>query len=229
MSAHARRDSGRPPGRHARHRRAPRRTRLRIGQSAVLVALIALGLSAIAIGLRSPDAPASSGVEQGGPVPDAESPGTAWPASEPVRLDVPAVGIHVDLVDLGLAPDGTLEVPSEPMKAGWYTGSPTPGQAGPSIIVGHVDSADNGPAVFFRLGELTKGARIDVSREDGRVARFEVTAVRSFPQSRFPTGMVYGNTRGATLRLITCGKWNDETEEYDNNVVVFAQLVAPAS
>lgn len=229
MSAHARRDPGRPPGRHARRRRASRRTRLHVGQSAIVIVLIALGLSAIGIGLRSPDAPASSGVEQGGPVPDAEAPGSVWPASEPVRLEVPAVGIHVDLVDLGLAPDGTLEVPSEPMRAGWYTGSPTPGQAGPSIIVGHVDSADNGPAVFFRLGELTRGAGIEISREDGRVARFEVTAVRSFAQSRFPTEAVYGNTEGAALRLITCGKWNGETEEYDNNVVVFARLVTAAS
>jgi LPXTG-site transpeptidase (sortase) family protein len=125
---------------------------------------------------------------------------------------------------LGLNPDDTLEVPSEPLRAGWYTGSPIPGERGPSVIAGHVDSRETGPAVFYRLGQVVTGDRVVITRRDGSVARFEVTAVRSYPKNDFPTQAVYGNTDRATLRLITCGDWNDVTKHYDGNVVVFAEL-----
>ncbi len=129
---------------------------------------------------------------------------------------------------LGLNPDQTLEVPSQPMLAGWYTGSPTPGQRGPAVIAGHVDS-QTGPAVFYRLGQLGPGDRIRITRNDGTVASFKVTAVRSYAKADFPTRAVYGNTARATLRLITCGNWNDDAKQYDGNVVVFAQLELPGT
>jgi hypothetical protein len=87
-----------------------------------------------------------------------------------------------------------------------------------------VDARETGPAVFYRLGQVAPGAAVDVTRRDGSVAHFTVTAVRSYAKSDFPTQTVYGNTSGATLRLITCGDWNDTSQEYDGNVVVFAQL-----
>ncbi|THI94027.1 class F sortase, partial [Nocardioides sp.] len=170
--------------------------------------------------------PPAPGVGQRGTVGDAgpDGPrGPAMPRSEPVRLDIPAVGIHTRLLRLGLEADGSLEVPSEPMRAGWYGGSPTPGQRGPAVLAGHVDSP-TGPAVFYRLGDLATGSRIEITRADGRVARFRVTAVRAYAKEDFPTRTVYGNTARATLRLITCGDWNDDTDEYDGNVVVFAEL-----
>jgi LPXTG-site transpeptidase (sortase) family protein len=128
---------------------------------------------------------------------------------------------------LGLNPDHTLEVPSKPLMAGWYTGSPTPGQQGPSVIAGHVDSKETGPAVFYRLGQVEPGDRVRATLQDGEVASFEVTAVRSYSKTHFPTHAVYGNTERASLRLITCSDWNQKTREYDGNVVVFADLVPP--
>jgi LPXTG-site transpeptidase (sortase) family protein len=193
-----------------------------------LVVLVVLGLSAIGLGLRAPAEPPSPGPDQRGSISAAGSDGSRGQTltrSVPVRLDVPSVGIHTRLVELGLNPDETLEVPSEPMLAGWYTGSATSGERGPSVIAGHVDSWETGPAVFYRLGQVVQGARVDVTRRNGTVARFEVTAVRSYAKTDFPTVAVYGNTARATLRLITCGDWNDETKQYDGNVVVFADLV----
>jgi LPXTG-site transpeptidase (sortase) family protein len=194
---------------------------------AAVVVLAALGLSGIGLGLNGTTAPPSPDAGQQGALPASglNAPrGPALPTSRPARLDVPSVGIHTNLVDLGLNPDGTLEVPSEPLLAGWYTGSPTPGERGPSVIAGHVDARETGPAVFYRLSQVAPGAAVDVTRRDGSVAHFTVTAVRSYAKSDFPTQTVYGNTSGATLRLITCGDWNDTSQEYDGNVVVFAQL-----
>jgi sortase (surface protein transpeptidase) len=144
-----------------------------------------------------------------------------------VSLDIPSLQIDTALLKLGLNHDGTLQVPWKPLLAGWYTGSPTPGELGPAIIAGHVDSWATGPAVFYRLGQVAVGARVRVTRADSSVADFQVTAVRTYPKVAFPTDVVYGNVDRAELRLITCGTWNSTTQEYDGNVVVFADLVRP--
>jgi hypothetical protein len=145
--------------------------------------------------------------------------------STPRHLDIPSVGIHTGLLRLGLNADGTLQVPWKPLLAGWYRHSPTPGELGPAIIAGHVDSWATGPAVFYHLGQVVVGARVLVTRADTTVAPFAVTAVTSYPKATFPTDLVYGDVDRAELRLITCGNWNGTTHEYDDDVVVFARLV----
>ncbi len=192
-----------------------------------VTALVLAGLGGIWTGLQDSSGPPSPGSEQRGELSGAapEVPRRpAPPLAKPASLDIPSVGIHTRLLELGLNPDGTLEVPSRPMLAGWYAGSPSPGERGPAIISGHVDSAETGPAVFYRLGDVALGDRIEVTRKDGSMVRFHVTAVRAFAKKHFPTRAVYGNTTQAALRLITCGSWNDTTREYDGNVVVFADL-----
>lgn len=220
--------SAQAPAHHAARRDRAGSSDLRRGRwrTAALTLLLVVGLGSVGLALKAPAEPPSPGPAQRGSLDTGagERRGPAMPRSEPVRLDVSAVGIHTRLVRLGLERDSTLEVPTEPMRAGWYTGSPTPGQRGPSVVVGHVDSKRTGPAVFYRLGDLTTGSRIEITREDGSVARFKVTAVRGYAKEDFPTRTVYGNTDRATLRLITCSDWNDETGEYDGNIVVFAEL-----
>lgn len=191
-----------------------------------LLILVVVGLSGIGLGLKSTAEPPSPSADQRGSLGASGSRGPAMLPSKPVQLDIPSVGIHTRLLKLRLNPDQTLEVPSQPMLAGWYTGSPTPGQRGPAVIAGHVDSR-TGPAVFYRLGELGPGDRIRITRKDGTVATFTVTGARSYAKSDFPTTAVYGNTERAALRLITCGDWNAETNEYDGNVIVFAELDMP--
>ncbi|MDD7942881.1 sortase [Actinomycetospora lutea] len=110
--------------------------------------------------------------------------------------------------------------------AGWYRHSPTPGERGPAVLLGHVDSAHDGPAVFFNLGALRPGDTASVRRADGRDAVFRVTRVATVPKDRFPTDEVYGDTTGAELRLITCGGTFDRgAGSYTDNVVVDAVLI----
>ena len=143
----------------------------------------------------------------------------------PVSVKVPSVGIASNLIPLGLNPDRTLEVPKDFALAGWYTGRPVPGEPGPSVIAGHVDSK-SGPAVFYRLRDIQPGALVDVTRSDGTVARFKVVAKEQHEKDEFPTEHVYGPTTDPELRLITCGgDFNRSIGHYDDNIVVFAQLV----
>lgn len=145
----------------------------------------------------------------------------------PTELEIPAIDVSTSLVSLGLNPDQTVEVPSDPEKAGWYRLGSAPGSPGSAVILGHVDST-RGPAVFYRLRALTPGAQIAVGRADGTVARFVVRSVATYPNDRFPAAKVYRNRGAPTLTLVTCGGSYDAAKGgYQANVVVTAGYLGP--
>jgi sortase (surface protein transpeptidase) len=139
-----------------------------------------------------------------------------------MRIRIPDIGVDAAVEQVGLNPDDTVAVPTDPSDAGWYRYSAPPGQLGPAVILGHVDADRIGPAVFYRLGELARGDRIEVTRSDGTVATFVVTTVTEFAKAAFPTAAVYGPTNQPALRLITCGDWDAAAHAYRGNTVAFA-------
>jgi Sortase domain len=146
------------------------------------------------------------------------------PASPPVRLTIPSIGVTTGLLRLGLEADGSMQVPADFDRAGWFAKSPTPGQVGPAVIAGHVDSR-TGPAVFYRLRELRAGDTVQVERADGTRLRFEVEDARRYPKTSFPTAAVFGPAPWAALRLVTCGgDFDRSARSYRDNLVVFARL-----
>jgi sortase (surface protein transpeptidase) len=148
-----------------------------------------------------------------------------------VRVRIPGIGVDATVEQLGLNPDGTVAVPADPSDAGWYRYSASPGQLGPAVLLGHVDADRIGPAVFYRLGKLVPGDRVEVTRSDGTVATFLVSSVVEFAKTAFPTDAVYGPTNQPALRLITCGDWDAATHSYRGNTVVFAdeQPIGPTA
>ena len=140
----------------------------------------------------------------------------------PMRIQIPAIASSAPVDPLGLNRDGTLKVPTDFARAGYYTGRPPPGATGPAIIVAHVDSK-TGPAVFKRLRDLKPGDEVTVTRADRSVVIFAVDRVESHPKKAFPTNAVYDPTPGATLRLITCGgSFDRRAGHYRDNVIAFA-------
>ena len=153
----------------------------------------------------------------------APSPTRLGKPSPPVRVEIPAIGVASRLVRLGPNPDGTMEVPRDYGLAGWFTGGAMPGEDGPAVIAGHVDSK-TGPAVFYRLRELRAGDTVRVRRADGAWLRFEVTGSARYAKAAFPTEAVFGPVTGPVLRLITCGGAFDRASgHYLDNVVVTAR------
>lgn len=146
--------------------------------------------------------------------------------ARPVRLWIPKIAVSTRLVKLGRLPDGSLEVPKAWDTAGWYDGGPRPGQPGPAVILGHVDST-SGPAVFYRLIALRPGDIIRVGLANKRVLAFRVRRIARYPKDKFPTEAVYFPTLDRELRLITCGgSFNQAVRSYRDNVVVYATLIA---
>ena len=149
--------------------------------------------------------------------------------SVPVEIDIPALDVQANVIELGLNADRTVQVPplSQVGEAGWYKYSPVPGRIGPSVILGHIDSAVAGRGVFFSLGALRSGAVVSILRADHMVATFSVSRVAEYPKSAFPTQAIYGNTSAPALRLITCGgKFDPSKHSYVDNIVVFATLTS---
>jgi hypothetical protein len=146
--------------------------------------------------------------------------------SAPVTVRIPAIGVAAKIISVGLNGHGGVAVPplATPMLVGWYDRGAAPGQAGAAVLLGHVDSALTGPAVFYKLGELRPGNLVYVTRKDNRTVVFTVTSVALYPETDFPSLRVYGFTAAPTLRLVTCGGDFDwQTHHYLDRTVVFAR------
>ncbi|MGC4885625.1 class F sortase [Micromonospora sp. DT227] len=159
--------------------------------------------------------------------PDATPNRSALAASPPSRITIPRIGVRADVLALGVNDDGTVQVPplDQAMNAGWYKLGASPGELGNAVIMGHVDSAKIGPAVFFRLGELRPGDTVSVERADRTEVTFQVDGLKSYPKDQFPTELVYGPSDRASLRVITCGgRFDEQKRSYTDNVIVFATM-----
>jgi sortase (surface protein transpeptidase) len=181
----------------------------------------------IAADAAAPQGPPAPPVSPASPAGAPSSVPASLGRSVPVRLDIPAIGVSAAVMELGLNTDGTIAVP--PLRAdapaGWYRNMATPGEVGPAVILGHVDTARDGPAVFHKLHSLRPGDAIAVHRQDGSTATFTVGNVVQYPKSTFPTEAVYGPVNHPALRLVTCGGTFDRVRRtYRGNVVVYADL-----
>ena len=189
-------------------------------RSTIALAVIAAVLLALAAFMTTPPA-----VPRCGTVAATEhTDRSPLPRSEPVGVTVESIDACSTLQPVGVDAEGKIEVPSvhTPEQAGWYQLGPTPGAIGPAVVVGHVNG-DGREGVFADLDDVERGDRVAVARRDGRTAFFTVTSVVQADKDEFPTTAVYGNTRDAQLRLITCGGALDRSaHRYDDNVIVFA-------
>ncbi|MFD6935756.1 class F sortase [Streptomyces goshikiensis] len=209
---------------------APRRSRAARRGPALAFALLALA-AAGGCGGTAPSAPAAppAHIAAGSAAPAPASTARAaapLPASEPVRVRIPAAGVDASpVLRLGLEADGAVEVPSvaDGDKIGWYTKGVTPGQTGPAVLIGHFDTA-RGPAVLKDVSKVRTGDEITVSRADGSSAVFRVRELEQVDKSRFPTAKVYGNTTRPELRVITCGGEITAGHRPDN-IILYADLV----
>lgn len=177
-------------------------------------ALVMVALAAVLVGCSAPTAPAAK-----------DAPATAEVGqTRPTKVRIPTLNVDANIIDLHLKQDGTLEVPPDAKDAGWYVNSPVPGRNGPSVIAAHVNwKGVDGP--FAHLDRLHPGDEVVVEAENGAQATFKVTHLDTFPKDQFNSDLVYGDTSGPELRLVTCtGDFDAAKHSYRDNLVVSAQL-----
>ncbi|MER6825797.1 class F sortase [Streptosporangium sp. NPDC000563] len=152
----------------------------------------------------------------------------AMQPSSPVRLVIPRLGVNAPVKSVGLDKAGAIEVPpvGDPNLVGWYRSGPTPGEAGPAVMLGHKDTRA-GSAVFSRLDEIRNGDVIEVHRKDGIIAVYTVGGLEQAEKSVFPTERVYGRSSTPQLHVITCGgTYNRATGHYTDNVIAYATMTS---
>lgn len=199
-------------------------TRSVVSAGALVLALL-LSACGTTDAATSPSAssPPSDAFSAGG-LQDPSIPEPAGDAAPPTRVQIPAIGVDTTLEDLAIDASGRLAAPVDFDLAGWYSGGVVPGQVGPAIIAGHVDSP-TAPAVFADIGALAPGDEIVVTLADGSTLTFEVSGSTQSAKAEFPTAAVYSNVPAPELRLITCGGIFDaSTGHYLDNLIVFAEL-----
>lgn len=187
-------------------------------RSAAVLA-VAVGVAGVLVAVlhRSDPGPSPAG-------PGVAAQVTAQPAL-PKAVRIPRIGVSSDLVPLAVDAAGVLQPPPSADVAGWHADGTVPGQIGPAVIAGHVDSR-YGPGVFFSLAELETGDDIEVVRSDGQVLTFEVLSTETVGKDEFPTERVYGPTPLPELHLITCGgSFDRHARHYLDNVIVRAARV----
>ncbi|GAA1818923.1 class F sortase [Actinomadura chokoriensis] len=209
----------------------------------VAAALIAIGSLVLVVGWwtgrpEHPPQPPAADVTAPRPADtSADAAERALPPSTPRRIKIPAVKINAPVVPVGIRPDGAIEVPplSKVYQVGWYENGPTPGENGPAVLVGHVDSKKERGA-FFELGALRPGRTVQVVRTDGTAPRFRIDRIQRVAKDEFPTRAVYGDggdDRGRgrpELRLVTCGGAFDHARgHYVDNIIVYASMIDDAS
>lgn len=175
----------------------------------------------------APASPTSPGEFSAGELQDPAVPDASESAeSEPTRVQIPSIGVDSTLETLAVDGSGRLQAPIDFDLAGWYADGVVPGQVGPAIIAGHVDSP-TAPAVFAEIGSLAPGDEIIVTLADGAEQVFQVTTSVQSAKAEFPTAAVYSNVPAPELRLITCGGiFDSSTGHYLDNLIVFATLRA---
>lgn len=142
----------------------------------------------------------------------------------PSRIIIPVIGVDAKMVDVGLKPNGDMQVPRFGY-AGWFKFGPLPGATGPAVIVGHVDTRTR-QDVFYRLHELRPGDEFYVGNTRGDTAAFVVDYSESVLKTDLPTERIWEVTSQAVIRLITCGgDWDAATGHYLSNLIVYGHLV----
>ncbi|MGE0134537.1 MAG: class F sortase [Dehalococcoidia bacterium] len=155
------------------------------------------------------------------------APSAAPSGSDPGWLTIPRIGVSAPVVLLPLRADGTMPAPASPLEVGSYTFAAKPGEVGNVVLAGHVDFANYGAAVFYRLRELHDGDEVVVTAGDGTAYTYRVSSVVAYEEATAPVMDILGPTSGEVVTIITCaGTFDPQARAYDQRLVVRADRVA---
>ena len=158
------------------------------------------------------------------PVSQAAYTSTAGP-NEPKYISLPSIGAEGFIQKMGIDQDNQVAAPNNVNLAGWYVNSLSPGQAGLSIIDGHVDGL-HGPGIFFHLDKLNTGDTFTIEMGNGATKTFKVISVTNVDDAGASTALFSrDNSIVSQLNLITCGgSFDQQSHRYNQRTIVVSTL-----
>ncbi len=146
--------------------------------------------------------------------------------TRPSLLVIPKLNINASIEEVGMTPEGAMDVPQKPDDTAWFNLGTVPGAVGSSVIDGHSGWKNNRPAVFDGLGKLSPGDEIYVHDTNGAVITFVVRETKDYNPLQDASGVFGSNDGTSHLNLITCaGAWNDAERTHSKRLVVFADKI----
>ena len=143
----------------------------------------------------------------------------------PVHLFIPVIQVDATIRDVGLTPEGAMDVPRNPKDVGWYDLGPRPGEEGSAVLAGHLDWYNGQKAVFKNLDKLKAGDVLFVETDTQKRIRFVVREIRTYYSTEYAPD-VFQNNDGTHLHIITCsGGWDSIKKDYRKRIVVFADAM----
>lgn len=145
------------------------------------------------------------------------------------RLVISRIGVNAPLTVRAVGSDGVMRNPRGPEDVALYDFSAFgglggwPGIGGNTVLSGHVDYVNVGPAVFWRLGDLQPGDEIELHLDDGSIIKYTVRWNRTVDDASSDWNSIVAATSQESVTLITCtGNFDPATLSYDARRVVWA-------
>ncbi len=140
----------------------------------------------------------------------------------PIHLKIPKINVDAAVEQVGLAPDGTMDVPKDFADVAWLNKGPRPGETGSAVVSGHYSSKNWKPSAFDNLYKLRKGDTIYVEDDTGVTTTFVVRESRRYDPNADAQSVFVSNDGKAHLNLITCeGVWDPVSKSYSKRLVIF--------
>ena len=141
----------------------------------------------------------------------------------PIYLKIPKINVNAVIKQVGLTPNGAMDVPKGPDSVAWLKLGPHPGDNGSAVIAGHYGRWKDGRgSVFDNLNKLKKGDVLSVKDENDMITSFVVREIRKYDPKAYATEVFSSNDGKSHLNLITCGGvWNIFSKSYSQRLVVF--------
>ncbi|HEV8023843.1 MAG TPA: class F sortase [Candidatus Nanopelagicales bacterium] len=142
----------------------------------------------------------------------------------PVGVRIDKLGVEAPVDSVGVYEDGSVEIPDDVARVGWYRFGADPAQGqGSTVIVGHRDGFDQGPGAFYSIAGLDVGDVVDVELSDGSIREYEVVSREVIAKEILPTSDLFAENGPERLTLISCiGYFDRSADGYRENVVVTA-------
>jgi len=154
------------------------------------------------------------------------------PFADIERLIIPAIRVDAPVTPRAVDRDGQMPSPDGPQDVIWYDFSALPGlggrpgDGGNTILAGHVDYHDYGPAVFWDLRNVEQGDEITVRLRDGSEYKYTARSNRIVDPAATSFNEIVASTTEESLTVITCaGDFDPATHSYEMRRVIWAVRV----
>ena len=118
------------------------------------------------------------------------------PASTPIRVQIPALGVDSAIIPVGVDDNGQLEIPEDVQSVGWYRFGRAPGATrGSAVLTGHVDDHLQGAGALADLGSLQPRDTVTVTDDTGTARTFSVLSREEWHKSEVPLDRLFDRGR----------------------------------